>query len=89
VTDDGHWALHFVGAYGGWQVILRLDPAAPFAAGLLHEGPQLRVIDGAGATVLQGRLDADGECEAPWPFTLAPAPHFQAVGAAFTVRRLP
>ena len=89
VTDDGNWSLHFVGQDGGWQVILRLDPAAPFAAALLREGPLLCVTDGAGATLLAGRLDADGECEAPWPFALAPAPHFQAQGATFTVRRTP
>lgn len=89
VTDDGNWSLHFVVHDGGWQVILRLDPVAPFAAALLAEGPLLHVIDGAGATVLQGRMDADGECEARWPFAQAPAPHFQAHGAAFTVRRTP
>ncbi|GGY89263.1 hypothetical protein ACFFTM_14500 [Pseudoduganella plicata] len=89
VTDDGNWSLHFVAQDGGWQVILRLDPAAPFAAALLRESPLLRVADGAGATVMQGRLDADGECEAPWPFALAPAGHFQAHGAAFSVRREP
>lgn len=89
VTDDGNWSLHFVSQDGGWQVVLRLDPAAPFAAALLREGPLLRVTDGAGATVMQGRLDADGECEAPWPFELAPAGHLQAHGAAFGVRREP
>jgi len=89
VTDDGNWSLHFVPHDGGCQVILRLDPAAPFAAALLREGPLLHVIDGTGATVLQGRLDADGECEARWPFAQPPAPHFQAHGAAFTVRRTP
>jgi hypothetical protein len=89
VTDDGNWSLHFVAQGGGWQVILRLDPAAPFAAALLREGPLLRVADGAGVTVLEGRLDADGECEAPWPFEEAPASHFQAHGAAFNVRRDP
>lgn len=89
VTDDGNWSLHFVAQDGGWQTILRLDPAAPFAAALLREGPLLRVTDGAGATVLQGQLDADGECEARWPFAQAPAPHFQAHGAVFTVRRAP
>jgi hypothetical protein len=34
---------------------------------LLREQPLLRVIDGGGAIVLQGRLDADGECERAWP----------------------
>jgi hypothetical protein len=85
VTDDGHWTLHFVPQGGRWQLILQLDPAAPFAASVLRAGPLLRVTDGGGATLLQGRLDADGECEAPWPHALAPAAHLQAHGAAFTV----
>lgn len=85
LTDDGHWTLHFVLEQGRWQVILQLDPAAPFAAELLRSAPLLRVTDGAGAIMLAGRLDADGECEGPWPHPLAPAAHLQAHGAAFTV----
>ncbi|WP_229258445.1 hypothetical protein [Duganella rivi] len=85
VTDDGHWTLHFLPQDGGWQVILSLSAEAPFAARLLREQPQLRVIDGGGAIVLQGRLDADGECERTWPFATAPASHFQLYGAGFAV----
>ena len=85
VTDDGHWNLHFLPQDGGWQVILSLSAEAPFAASLLREQPQLRVIDGGGAIVLQGRLDADGECERAWPFATAPASHFQLYGAGFAV----
>lgn len=85
VTDDGFWTLHFLPQDGGWQVILGLSAEAPFAARLLNEQPQLRVIDGGGAIVLQGRLDADGECERVWPFATAPAQHFQLYGAAFAV----
>lgn len=85
VTDDGHWTLHFLPQDGGWQVILSLSADAPFAAGLLRDQPQLRVIDGGGAIVLQGRLDADGECERAWPFATAPASHFQLYGAGFAV----
>lgn len=85
VTDDGHWTLHFLSQDGGWQVILSLSADAPFAARLLSEQPQLRVIDGGGAIVLQGRLDADGECERAWPFATAPASHFQLYGAGFAV----
>lgn len=81
VTDDGAWRLHFVGN----RVILQLDPQAPLAATLLRAGRLLRVVDGAGATVLEGRLDSDGECEGPWPFAQAPARHFQQHGARFTV----
>jgi hypothetical protein len=85
LTDDGHWTLHFLPQDGGWQVILSLSAEAPFAERLLREQPQLRVIDGGGAIVLQGRLDADGECERVWPFATAPGSHFQLYGAGFAV----
>lgn len=84
-TDDGHWALHFLEQDGAWRVILVLDAGAPFAARLVREQPLLRVLDGGGAIVLQGSLDADGECESAWPFDTAPGPHFQEFGAAFAV----
>ena len=85
-TDDGYWRLHFVGDNDGRRVILQLAPEAPFAARLLREAALLRVLDGAGAEVLQGRLDADGECECAWPFADAPGAHFQQHGAAFSVQ---
>ncbi len=81
VTDDGAWRLHFVAD----RVILQLDPQSPLAATLLRGTQALRVLDGAGNTVLAGTLDSDGECEAAWPFTEAPAAHFQRHGARFTV----
>ncbi|SHG99134.1 hypothetical protein [Massilia sp. CF038] len=84
-TDDGHWTLHFLEHEALWRVILVLDASAPFAARLLREQPLLRVLDGGGAIVLQGSLDADGECETSWPFETAPGPHFQQFGAAFAV----
>lgn len=84
-TDDGYWRLHFVAG----RVILQLSPEAPFAARLLRESALLRVLDGAGAEILQGRLDADGECECAWPFAQAPAEHFQQRGAAFGVLPAP
>jgi hypothetical protein len=87
-TDDGCWSLHFVGRDGDWRVILQLAAGAPFAPRLMQEQPLLRVVDGHGAVVLQGRLDADGECEAAWPFASAPAVHFQQAGAAFAVAPL-
>ena len=85
VTDDNCWTLHFLPQGAGWQVILSLSPEASFAARLLREQGLLRVIDGGGAIVLQGRLDADGECERSWPFAIAPAQHFQLYGAGFAV----
>lgn len=85
-TDDGHWMLHFVADDSGhWQLILQLDAEAPFAGRMLRERPLLRVVDGGGAILLQGRLDADGECERPWPFELAPLAHFQLYGATFAI----
>jgi hypothetical protein len=85
VTDDACWTLHFVDTGAGWRAILQLAPHAPFAAALLAARAPLRVLDGAGATILAGCLDADGECEAAWPFAAAPVAHLQAHGAAFTV----
>lgn len=85
VTDDGFWTLHFTDG----RVILQLAAQAPFARQLLTEQPMLRVVDGAGAVVLSGRLDSDGECESAWPFFLAPSQHFQLRGAAFAVEALP
>ncbi|UGQ48307.1 hypothetical protein [Massilia endophytica] len=85
VTDDGYWTLHFVADEDGWQVILALEPAAPFAARLLRERPQVRVTDGGGGIVVQGQLDADGECERRWAFPSPPAEHFQQHGARFSV----
>jgi hypothetical protein len=86
-TDDRCWTLHLVdgGAGAGWSVILKLAAAAPFAPNLLREQPWLRVVDGDGAVLLQGRLDADGECEHAWPFDDAPADHFRLHGGAFAV----
>ena len=84
-TDDGFWRLHFLESGGRRRVILQLAPEAPFAARLLREAALLRVLDGAGAEVLQGRLDPDGECECAWPFAAAPLAHFQRHGAAFSV----
>jgi hypothetical protein len=85
VTEDGWWTLHFVAAGAGWRTVLQLAPQAPFAPALLAARAPLRVLDGAGADILTGRLDADGECEAAWPFVAAPGEHLQAHGARFTV----
>ena len=84
-TDDGMWRLHFVDAGGALAVIAQLDPEAAGAADLLAARPAIQVRDGRGALVLEGRLDADGECEGPWPFADLPAAHFQQQGARFEV----
>lgn len=85
-TDDGYWSLDFMQQDGRWRTVLQVAPDAPFAARLLAERAWVRVADGKGALVLEGQLDADGECEAAWPFRDAPAEHFQATGARFSVR---
>jgi hypothetical protein len=85
-TDDGYWRLHFVASGESRRVILQLMADAPFAARLLREAVLLRVVDGAGAELLAGRLDQDGELEADWPFDDDPAAHFQRHGAAFGVQ---
>jgi xanthine/CO dehydrogenase XdhC/CoxF family maturation factor len=95
-TDDGWFTLHFTaeradetaGEAAGWRAILQLAADAPFAPALLAARAPLRVLDGAGNTILEGRLDADGECEAAWPFGTPPASHLQACGAAFAVEPL-
>ncbi len=87
-TDDGYWTLHFVGQPGDWRVILALDTSAPFAQRLVREHAPLRVLDGGGAIILQGSLDADAECETTWPFETDPASHFHACGATFAVEAL-
>lgn len=84
-TDDGCWTLHFVEEGSQWQVILALAADAPFAARMMRDTPLLRVRDGAGGIVLQGHLDADGECEGAWPFASEPAPHFQRHGGGFAI----
>lgn len=81
VTDDGAWRLHVVAG----RAILQLDPESRLAPGLLRAAQEVRVRDGAGNTVLEGRLDPDGECEGPWPFDDTPARHFARHGGAFTV----
>jgi hypothetical protein len=88
-TDDGWFTLHVVLDGGGWRTILQLAADAPFAPQLLAARAPLRVRDGAGNTILEGRLDADGECEAAWPFAEAPASHLQAHDAVFAVEALP
>jgi hypothetical protein len=88
-TDDGWFTLHVFADGAGWRTILQLAADAPFAPALLAARAPLRVLDGAGNTILEGRLDADGECEAAWPFEESPASHLQARDAAFAVEPLP
>ncbi len=52
---------------------------------MLAGAPRLRVSDGAGQVILEGRLDGDGECEGDWPFAAPPGVHLQQHGAVFKV----
>jgi hypothetical protein len=88
-TDDGWFTLHVVADGAGWRTVLQLAAEAPFAPALLAARAPIRVRDGAGNTILEGRLDADGECEAAWPFAEPPANYLQARDAAFAVEPLP
>lgn len=85
-TDDGYWSLHVAGGPGAWRLILALDPQAPFAPALLRAPGGVKVLDGQGGMLLDGMLDADGECEAAWPHATTPFEHLQQTGARFTVR---
>jgi len=66
-------------------VVVQLDLDAPGAAQLLAARATIAVRDGAGSVIVQGSLDADGECEGPWPFAASPSVHFQRHGARFDV----
>lgn len=88
-TDDRMWRLHFVDQGGVPGVVVQLDPAAPGAAQLLATRATIVVRDGAGSVIVQGSLDADGECEGPWPFAALPSSHFQRHGARFDVMPVP
>jgi hypothetical protein len=89
VTDDGYWILHFSQEQDGWHIGLQLLACAPFTRRLLRERPMLSVRDACGTILLEGRLDADGECEAVWSSEAPPAVHFQRHGARFEVRPEP
>lgn len=84
-TDDRMWRLHFVDQGGVPGVVVQLDLDAPGAAQLLAVRATIAVRDGAGSVIVQGSLDADGECEGPWPFAASPSVHFQQHGARFDV----
>ncbi len=84
-TDDHYWSLDFVPEDNGWQLVLCLDENAPFASQLLDSEHCVRVVDGKQQVLLQGQLDADGECEARWPMPQEPVRHLQQAGAQFRV----
>lgn len=88
-TDDQMWRLHFVDQGGVPGVVVQLDLDAPGAAQLLAARAAIAVRDGAGSVIVQGSLDADGECEGPWPFAATPSVHFQRHGARFDVMPVP
>lgn len=84
-SDDHYWKLDFVADEDGWQFILALDASAPFASQLLQDSAWLRVLDGRSTLLLEGQLDADGECEVRWPLATEPGRHLQQSGASFRI----
>jgi hypothetical protein len=84
-TDDHYWTLDFVPDDDGWQFVLSLDVNAPFAGQLLETESWVRVVDGKQQLLLEGQLDADGECEVRWPVPHEPTRHLQQAGAMFRV----
>lgn len=85
-TADGYWSLHFLPEGDGWLAVLKLDAAAPFAAGLYANEVTVEARIGDGVPVLGGRLDAGYEIEAPWPFAESPQERLQRAGGRFVVR---
>lgn len=87
-TDDGYWRLVFLPVAGGWRMVLRLDPEAPFAAELTAAAPTVAVLDGRGRTLMLGPLDEDGELAASWPLPgEAPYASLMAQGGRIEVVR--
>ncbi|PAT40628.1 hypothetical protein CK623_04425 [Vandammella animalimorsus] len=81
-TSDGWWTLDFLRKTdGSWRALLKLDPQAPFAAGLLPDeqadGPCIYVLTGQGTTLFSGTLDLDGQLRADWPLPPQAMPPWQ------------
>ncbi|WP_338845038.1 hypothetical protein V8J88_15205 [Massilia sp. W12] len=82
LSDDQFWRLSFFEQDGIWTLLLKLDPAAPFAQQALQS--EIRVE--AGRELLAcGQIDADGELEVAWPFLDAPFDWLQTHGARFRI----
>lgn len=84
-SDDQYWSLQFIADEVGWQLILSLSDAAPFAQQIKQAGSNVRLIDGAGAILLEGSLDIEGECEVRWPYFTEPELHLRQAGARFRI----
>jgi hypothetical protein len=87
-SEDGWWRVGFSKAAHGWQIILKLDLEAPFAALALDQALVWQVRDGQGQVLLQGELDEAGELEARWPFADAPAVLLAAAGGKIDISSL-
>jgi hypothetical protein len=84
-SDDQYWSLQFVADEVGWQLILSLSDAAPFAHQIKQASSNVRLLDGAGAVLLEGALDIEGECEVRWPYFTEPELHLRQAGARFRI----
>lgn len=69
-SPDGRWALHALTTRTVTRLLLQLLPQAEdgiaSTASRPVPGDEVAVLDGAGFTLLMGRLDADGELEQVW-----------------------
>lgn len=90
-SPDGLWALHALTTGSVTRLLLQLlPPAEDGAADAVARpapGEEVAVLDGAGGTLLMGRLDADGELEAVWMRPLDLRSHLARHGRVWSVVR--
>lgn len=88
-SPDGLWALHALTTGSVTRLLLQLLPSAETVAGgsaaRPAPGDEVAVLDGAGTTLLMGRLDADGELEAVWTRPLDLRSHLSLHGRVWSV----
>lgn len=86
-SDDGRWRLSFGRDGPRWHVVLSLNPSDRFADVWLQARPTVALLDGAGATLLLGELDEDGEVEGPWRPDSDPLAYLASHGGRWQVVR--
>jgi hypothetical protein len=90
-SPDGLWALHALTTGSVTRLLLQLlPPAEDGAAGATARptpGEEVAVLDGAGSTLMMGRLDTDGELEAVWTLQLDLRSHLAHHGRTWSVVR--
>ena len=90
-SPDGLWALHALTTGTVTRILLQLRPEDEGrglnATARPQPGDEVAVLDGAGTTLLMGRLDDDGELEAPWIRALDLRSHLSRYGRLWSVVR--